>query len=397
MSLKRYQQIASVLAFDDKSSRAARRRQDKFAAIRLLWDKWVENLKVLYRPHSNITIDEQLLGFFGRCNFKQFMPSKPSKYGLKFWVLCDSKTFFVWNIQPYLGKRPGDAPEKNQGPRVVNDLVDDLEGRNVTMDNFFTSYRLAQDLLKRGMTMVGTVRANKTFLSPTDKKAQRKEPEFSSRFYFTKDAVLVKYVPKRYRLVTLLSTFHKSGEIEQNPKKTPEIITYYNQIKGGVDSVDQLVSQYTVKRKTNRWPRAVFANMIDISALNAYILWCETNPEWNEHKLHKRRIFLQELGLELIQGLIDNRKRQPQGENARQTAQKLRKTGNLPAQNSALKKKRKHVDDEPVSMIKKPRNGARCADCDSNKDRKAYSCCSKCNKELCGTHKQIICSSCLTK
>jgi len=40
----------------------------------------------------------------------------------------------------------------------------------------------------------------------------------------------------------------------------------------------------------------VFSNFIDISALNASILWAEIYPKWEVNKLQKRRLFLQKLG-----------------------------------------------------------------------------------------------------
>lgn len=52
----------------------------------------------------------------------------------------------------YTGKSPGEAPEKNQGMRVVLDMAEGLSGHNITGDNFFTSYALGEKLLKRKMT-----------------------------------------------------------------------------------------------------------------------------------------------------------------------------------------------------------------------------------------------------
>lgn len=60
----------------------------------------------------------------------------------------------------YTGKSPGEAPEKNQGMRVVLDMAEGLNGHNITCDNFFTSYALGEELLKRKVTMLGTVRKN---------------------------------------------------------------------------------------------------------------------------------------------------------------------------------------------------------------------------------------------
>lgn len=47
-----------------------------------------------YVPGCNLTIDEQLKAFRGRSRFRQYMPSKPAKYGIKFWWITDSATSY---------------------------------------------------------------------------------------------------------------------------------------------------------------------------------------------------------------------------------------------------------------------------------------------------------------
>jgi hypothetical protein len=64
-------------------------------------------------------------------------------------------------MQVYTGKPSSGGPEKNQGLWVVLDVTDGLRGHNVTCDHFFTSYKFSQQLLKREITMFGTVRKNK--------------------------------------------------------------------------------------------------------------------------------------------------------------------------------------------------------------------------------------------
>ena len=49
------------------------------------------------------------------------------------------------------------------------------------------------------------------------------------------------------------------------------ILDYYS-TKAGVDTKDQMVHAYTAKRKTRRWPMAIFYNMPDIIALNACVI-----------------------------------------------------------------------------------------------------------------------------
>ena len=86
MSEKRFKQILRYIRFDDKSTRSVRRAKDKLAAIRDVWEAVNKNLNKYYMPGESITVDEQFVGFRGRCPFKQYIPSKPDKYGMKiFW------------------------------------------------------------------------------------------------------------------------------------------------------------------------------------------------------------------------------------------------------------------------------------------------------------------------
>lgn len=52
----------------------------------------------------------------------------------------------------------------------------------------------------------------------------------------------------------------------------PEIITFYNMTKAGVDTVDKLCATYSVARKCNRWPLVIFFRIIDIAGINSFVL-----------------------------------------------------------------------------------------------------------------------------
>ncbi|CAI9721800.1 Hypothetical predicted protein [Octopus vulgaris] len=66
------------------------------------------------------------------------------KYEIKIWVICDSKPYYAWKRQIYTGKDPVKGGETNQGSRVVEDLVKELEntGCNITCDNFLYKSRI---------------------------------------------------------------------------------------------------------------------------------------------------------------------------------------------------------------------------------------------------------------
>lgn len=65
---------------------------------------FIEVCRTKYKPGSYVTIDEQLVGFRGKCPFRMYIPNKPSKYGLKIVLLCDVATKYLINANPYLGK-----------------------------------------------------------------------------------------------------------------------------------------------------------------------------------------------------------------------------------------------------------------------------------------------------
>ena len=91
------------------------------------------------------------------------MPNKPDKYGIKFWMVVDVESKYVYNVLPYLG---GYEKKSRNGIRLADDTVLRLmqglldKSYNVTTDNFFPSPDLTNTLKKRRTTTVGTVRAN---------------------------------------------------------------------------------------------------------------------------------------------------------------------------------------------------------------------------------------------
>ncbi|XP_055772314.1 piggyBac transposable element-derived protein 4-like [Salvelinus fontinalis] len=316
MPLKAFHKYSRLLRFDDRQSRPARLATDRLAAVREVWDLWEERLQALYNPGPEVTVDEQLVPFRGRCPFRQYIPSKPAKYGIKSWVACDAKSSYAWKMQVYTGKAAGGCPEKNQGARVVLDLTEGLPtGHNVTCDNFFTSYELGQRLLERNLTMVGTVRKNKPELPPALLQSKGRQVS-SSRFAFTPTATLVSYLAKRNKNVLLLSTRHAEPDVSDRRDRKPALILDYNCNKGGVDNLDKVVGTYSCRRMTARWPLVIFHNILDVSSYNAFVIWREINPDWMPGKRNKRRVFLEQLGKALVKPLIQRRQRLPRTEAA---------------------------------------------------------------------------------
>ena len=140
MSRNRYLKINTYLHFNDSSTALPREdvNHDKLHHIRPLIDRLAETFAAQYMPSRENAIDEGLVKFKGRLGFKQYMPMKPIKRGIKVWMRADSITHFVSRFQVYTG-RPRGGQEHGLGERVVTELSSDLEDGyyHLYFDNFF--------------------------------------------------------------------------------------------------------------------------------------------------------------------------------------------------------------------------------------------------------------------
>ena len=59
---------------------------------------------MMYTPEKELPLDEAMIRFKGRLYFIQYMPKKPTKWGLKAFVLADSKTGYTFRWHLYTGK-----------------------------------------------------------------------------------------------------------------------------------------------------------------------------------------------------------------------------------------------------------------------------------------------------
>lgn len=365
MSINRFEEIRSMLRFDNPATRASRQQRDKLAAVRLLIDGFLSNCQLCYEHNESVTVDEQLYPFKGRCFLVQYMPSKPSKYGLKFWVLADSVTYYISNFELYTGK--DDSRTVALGEHVVMKMTSHIygTGRNVTCDNFFTSLHLARELTKKRLTLVGTIRSHRREV-PREMRSHRGRELYSSMFaYSTEDSVqLVSYKAKASKNVLVLSSQHKQPEISNGPKRKPSVILYYNATKSGVDCVDERISTYSTKYRSKRWHVAVFCNLLDMACYNAFVLYTQAFPQYNIRKTHRRRCFLLDLGMTLS------------------AAQRERRT--LPSQVLPL----------PSSSNEAPPKKGRCYLCPRTADRKSRAVCCSCSKNICSNHTVVKCSNC---
>ena len=87
------------------TTRKIRQETDSLAPIRFVLDTIKFNLLAAYSPGQWLTIDEYLCRYRGRCHFRQYIPSKHDRYGIKIYVPADSRNYYPMNFEVHSGKQ----------------------------------------------------------------------------------------------------------------------------------------------------------------------------------------------------------------------------------------------------------------------------------------------------
>ena len=84
--------------------------------------------------------------------------------------------------------------------------------------------------------------------------------------------ILLSYKARNNNVVYLLFSLYNVSEVAYEAQKKTKAILDWNASKGGVDTVDEMLRSYFTKAASRRWPLAAFFNLINIKALNVYVI-----------------------------------------------------------------------------------------------------------------------------
>jgi hypothetical protein len=69
---------------------------DKIGKVRWLIEDFAQKSRELYNPERVLTVDEIMVPYKGRyCGIRQYMKSKPCRFGIKIWALASSSSRLV--------------------------------------------------------------------------------------------------------------------------------------------------------------------------------------------------------------------------------------------------------------------------------------------------------------
>jgi hypothetical protein len=250
-------------------------KTDPLRKIRPIVDSMQTKFSNSFYPFQDLAIDESLILWKGRLVFKQYIPSKRHRFGVKLFEICDSETGYILGFIVYTGAST--AIERTEKFGISGDIVLTLmkpylnKNHILYVDNWYTSPILFKHLLEQQTGACGTVNPNRKGM-----------PVFEQVEKGQCSAVHVKplkWSDKRYvhMLTTVFTANQKdTGEIHFKTGESiinPECIIEYNNKMGAIDKADMQVSFVGCARKSLKWYKKVFFHLIDLSLYNSYVMF----------------------------------------------------------------------------------------------------------------------------
>ena len=172
MTKNRFCFLNRHITLDEIETRDERWKLDRFTAVRDIFERFNTNCGTALQMGEYGAIDECQYATRMQVSFKTYNPSKPAKYGILLKCINEVKMPFTHRSEPFAGKPSvaGGEYYLDSKEAITLRLIDkvaekqDLQGRNISMDNFYISIPLCQQMLDRGMSLVGTMRHNRVGL-----------------------------------------------------------------------------------------------------------------------------------------------------------------------------------------------------------------------------------------
>lgn len=292
MPRNRFEILQTFLHFNDITKQIPKGQEgyDPLFKIQTLLDICESSYETVYQPKKCLAIDESMVKFKGRIFFRQYLPAKPTRWGIKAFILSESDSGYCLRSKVYTGKHsfqrePGTLLTES----VVTSLLDGYEdkGHIVYMDNFYSSPHLFSVLEEKNIGACGTVRANRVGM-PNDLKPKNLKLSKGDDPVFMRSGNLVACAWHDTKRLTLLSTVNTNLTIDKRIKskgavggyrtiEKPVIAEQYNDCMAGVDRPDQLLGSYQFPHKCFKWYHTLFHRAQEIALVNGYIIYCKAS------------------------------------------------------------------------------------------------------------------------
>lgn len=293
MPRNRFESIKRNIHLSDNSDLD---KGDKFTKLRPIFDMMNERYLQFGIFSHNLSIDEEMVPYFGRHSAKMFIKNKPVRFGFKIWCLA-SADGYLFQFIPYGGannKRIMEDQGCGQGGQVVIDLLSVIKNpreHRIFFDNFFSSHKLFKYLCEKQFSATGTIRDNRIANCPlesTKSLGKKVRGSYDSGFDKLSEILIVRWNDNSVVTIatnngTVLPLVNAKRYDRKQKKEVaipqPNVISDYNKYMGGVDLHDNGIANYRIRIRGKKWWWPLFINLIDSAIVNGWKIYNIGNKE----------------------------------------------------------------------------------------------------------------------
>lgn len=293
MSRNRFELLQTFLHFSNIEEQV-RRGEDGYNPlfkIQHLLDIVNPTYERWYQPECDLSLDESMVKFKSRLAFRQYLPAKPTRWGIKQFVLAEAKSGYCLKSVVYTGKTSfARVAGVSLSEQVVLSLLEGYEnkGHIVHLDNFYSAPILFKKLEEMNIGACGTVKANRKQM-PKELLPARLPLQKGDLPVFMRSENLVACAWQDKKRVYFLSNVDtnltidkalksRGGEGGYHTVEKPVIAARYNSKMGAVDCLDQMLGTYQYPHKCLKWYHTLYHRVREIALVNGFILYKKANP-----------------------------------------------------------------------------------------------------------------------
>ena len=298
LSRTRFQALMTFWHIADPSSKNP---GDTLQKVESFVKPFKDQCKLLYQPTQNIAVQEYMVGCSDKPGiYRRYRRADNTiRSGIKLWLLADTSNGFTLDFNIYLGKSACSEVSKNGlGYDIVMKLAAPYfnQGYHLYLQDFFTSFKLVNDLFSNGIPSTGMVSVGMVGFpaSLRDIKEWARTVELGGMRWDRQSNILTLQWMD-HKPISIITTIDSANEVTVAHRKikrgeqlqkidvnVPKVIQKYNQCINKTHRLDQAITSNNALQKCYEWWKTFFFHLIDISIINSFILFQEhqkNNPD----------------------------------------------------------------------------------------------------------------------
>ena len=258
--------------------------------------KWKE----AYPYTKYLSIDEAMTSYKGEIYFRQYMKDKHKRFGIKLFSKASADKGYCYHMMLYTGKNFEFDKKYGIGTSVIKELTKDhvFQNYHFTFDNYFSNLYTFLYLEQNKLNFTCTFSLNRKALPQKIKNVNLKKKKI--KYYILDNTNITFFIyhdsKKQIQLASNCSEIqyckykNKSGKRQYKH----EIVAKYNLTKSGVDLIDSATQIYKTQRKTNKWWKAVFFYLLDVTMNNCSIIY-RTSEKYHKISYKNKALFFRKI------------------------------------------------------------------------------------------------------